>query len=101
MIDTWDRLLNVTTSAAMAATGLVFMATYHLLAPWWRSTTGRHLMAFGAAVTALGAYTVTISMWPDLWPLRVLRTLVLLAIAGLFIQRTVMVIRAQRHHQEH
>ncbi|WP_405506300.1 hypothetical protein OG323_05925 [Streptomyces cyaneofuscatus] len=100
MIGTWDRLLNVTTSAVMAATGVVFMVTYHLLAPWWRSETGRHLMGFGAAVTALSAYTVAITAWPEFWPLRLVRTIVVLAIAALFIQRTVMVIRAQRH-QEH
>ncbi|MYX14367.1 hypothetical protein GTY67_13270 [Streptomyces sp. SID8374] len=97
---TWDRLLNVITSAITAGAGLTFMATYHLLAPWWKSETGRHLMAFGAAVTALSAYTVAITAWPDLWPLRLVRTVVVLAIAALFVQRTVMVIRAQRH-QEH
>ncbi|GGP66979.1 MULTISPECIES: hypothetical protein [Streptomyces] len=97
---TWDRLMNVITSAITASAGLTFMTTCHLLAPWWRTTTGRHLMAFGAAVTALSAYTVAITTWPDFWPLRLVRTLVVLAIAALFIQRTVMVIRAQRH-QEH
>ncbi|MEU0160248.1 hypothetical protein ABZ154_15740 [Streptomyces sp. NPDC006261] len=96
---TWDRLLNVITSAVMVGAGLVFIAAYHLLAPWWKSETGRHLMAFGVAVTALSAYTVAITAWPELWPLRVVRTLVVLAIAALFIQRTVMVIRAQRHKE--
>lgn len=93
---TWDRLLNVITSAVTATTGLAFMLAYHVLAPWWKSETGRHLMAFGAAVTALSAYTVAVTAWPELALLRVLRTVVVLAIAALFVQRTVMVVRAQR-----
>ncbi|WP_406078777.1 hypothetical protein OG337_29175 [[Kitasatospora] papulosa] len=97
---TWDRLLNVVTSGITAATGLTFMFTYHLLAPWWKSETGRHLMGFGAAVTVLSAYTVAITAWPEAWPLRLVRTLVTLVIAALFLQRTVMVVRAQRHRKE-
>ncbi|MFJ3089005.1 hypothetical protein [Streptomyces sp. NPDC086838] len=96
-MDTWDRLLNVITSGITAGMGLMFMAVYHLLAPWWRSETGRHLMAFGGAVTAFCLYTVAATAWPDLWPLRLVRTVVVLAIGALFIQRTVMVVRAQRH----
>lgn len=95
-MDTWDRLLNVITSAVTTGAGLMFMAVYHLLAPWWKSETGRHLMAFGATVTALSAYTVVATAWPELWQLRVVRTVVVLAIAALFVQRTAMVIRAQR-----
>ncbi|WP_445048000.1 putative phage holin [Streptomyces drozdowiczii] len=58
---------------------------------------GRHLMAFGGAVTTFCAYTVVATAWPELWPLRLVHTVVVLAIGALFMQGTVMVVRAQCH----
>jgi hypothetical protein len=96
-IDVW---LNVVASGVAAVVCGVFVVVYHVRAAWWRSATGRHLMAVGAALCALFAYTVAIALWPAGCPaavLRCVRTLVVLAIAALMMQRTRMVVRAQRH----
>lgn len=90
----------VNTIASMIAflACLAFAAVYHHRAPWWRSAVGRNLMGFAGAVGVLCLYTVLITVWPHgctAAVLRSVRTAVLLTIAGLMVQRTWMVVRAQ------
>jgi hypothetical protein len=95
----WAEWANAAASGAVAVCALVFVVTYAALAPWRASEAGRHIMTFSAAVGALGAYTVAVTLWPDgpaATALRVVRVVVVLSLAGLLVQRTVMVIRAQR-----
>lgn len=91
---------NTAASAAVAVAALVCVVTYAVLAPTWRrSAAGRHVMAMSAALGALGLYTVLITVWPDgsvASVFRAVRTVVVLSIAGLLVQRTWMVVRAQR-----
>ncbi|MFH8867190.1 putative phage holin [Streptomyces griseus] len=99
-----DQLINVSMSALAFLACAVFATVYHSKAPWWRSSTGWNLMGFAGAVGLLCLYTVLITLWPEGCPaavLRSIRTAVLLAMTVLMIQRTRMVIRAQRHNQEH
>ncbi|MEW1630865.1 hypothetical protein AB0387_26325 [Streptomyces sp. NPDC089173] len=99
-----DQLINVTMSALAFIACAIFAAVYHTKAPWWRSSTGWNLMGFAGAVGLLCLYTVLITLWPEGCPaaiLRSIRTAVLSAMTVLMAQRTRMVIRAQRHHQEH
>ncbi len=44
--------------------GVLFVVTYGLMAPWWRSWAGRSLMSLGFAIAA-ACSLVTISLW---WP---------------------------------
>ncbi|MFI0897052.1 hypothetical protein [Streptomyces sp. NPDC020983] len=95
----WAEVANAVASGAVALAAVAFVATYHALAPWRASATGRHVMTFSAAVGALGAYTVAVTLWPDgtaATVLRVARVVVVLGLAGLLVQRTWMVIRAQK-----
>ncbi|MDK1473590.1 hypothetical protein QNO07_09180 [Streptomyces sp. 549] len=92
----WARWMNVSASTALALSALVFVVVYHVLAPWWRSAAGRHLMAVAVTLGLLGAYTVVITAWPECGWLRVARSVVVVVMAGLLVQRTVMVVRAQR-----
>ncbi|MFI0894904.1 hypothetical protein [Streptomyces sp. NPDC020983] len=95
----WAEVANAAASGAVALAAAVFVVTYNVLAPWRASATGRHVMTFSAAVGALGAYTVAVTLWPDgtaATVLRVARVVVVLGLAGLLVQRTWMVIRAQR-----
>lgn len=95
-----DEWINTVGSAIVLLSTLTFIVTYHLLAPWRSTAMGRHLMLFAAAVGGLGAYTVAIAIVGQegcaAAALRWVRALALLLIAGLFVQRTVMVIRVQR-----
>jgi hypothetical protein len=92
--------VNTVVSGIVFLSALVFVVTYHLKAPWRSTAMGWHLMSLGAAIGALGAYTVAIAMvgqeGPAAAALRILRAVVLLLIAGLLAQRTAMVIHAQR-----
>lgn len=95
----WDVWANNGASALVAVAAAVFVVAYSLLAPWSRSETGRHLMSFTAAIGLLGLYTVCITAWPSggaAAVLRVARVVLLVAVAGLLVQRTRMLIRAQR-----
>jgi hypothetical protein len=87
-------------SGAVAAASAVFVVTYHRRARWYRTEAGRHIMSFSAATGFLGAYTVIASIWPGidllLDLLRWARTAVILGLAALLVQRTRMVLRAQR-----
>lgn len=95
----WAQLANLAASALVTLTCLTFAVVYHLHAPWRASTMGRHVMGFTLSIGALTAYTVAITVWPDGTPASVLRTgrtVLLLVIAGLVVQRTRMVLRAQQ-----
>jgi cation transport ATPase len=92
------QLANTAVSGLVALTCIVFAVVYHRHAPWRSTAVGRHLMSFTVAIGALCAYTVAITLWPDGVPatvFRATRTALLLVIAGLVVQRTRMVLRAQ------
>lgn len=95
----WAQWANAAASGLVALAALVFVITYQMLAPWQSSETGRHIMTFSASVGLLGLYTVAVSVWPDgsvATVLRVVRVVLVLGLAGLLVQRTWMVVRAQR-----
>jgi hypothetical protein len=94
-----DMWVNVVASAVATLACAVFVVVYHSKARWWRSDTGRNLMAAGAAFGLLFLYSVLIAIWPEGYPaavLRIVRTTVVVAIAVLMVQRTRMVLRAQK-----
>jgi hypothetical protein len=94
-----DEWVNVVASMLATTSCAAFVAAYHVHAPWWRSEVGRNLMGFAAAVGALCLYTVLITIWSDgafIVMARVVRTVVLLAVAVLMVQRTRLLLKAQR-----
>ncbi|MFE0206980.1 hypothetical protein [Streptomyces sp. NPDC058985] len=98
------QLANLAASSLVALCSLVFGIVYHRFAPWRSTVVGRHIMTFTLAIGALGAYTVAINVWDYGAPamvLRTVRTLLLLVIAGLVVQRIVMVVRAQHRRVLH
>jgi hypothetical protein len=100
----WAQLANTAASALVTLASAVFAVVYHLHAPWQSTAVGRHVMTFTLAIGALGAYTVAITLWPDGTPaavLRATRTVLLIVIAALVIQRTRMVLRAQHQRALH
>lgn len=95
----WAQATNAAASGVVALAAAGFVVTYWLRARWWESSAGRHVMTFSAAVGLLGLYTVAVTVWPDgpvATVLRVVRVVLLLGLAGLLVQRTWMVIKAQR-----
>lgn len=94
------QIANNAASGLVALCSLVFAVVYHRHAPWRSTPVGRHLMLFTLAIGALGAYTVVVTAWPEgiaATILRFARTLLLLLIAALVMQRTRMVLAAQHH----
>lgn len=82
---------------------VVFMASYHLLAPWWRSEIGRNLMTWSAGALLLLSMGVLQQVfgagaWVD-----VLRLAGFAVFAGAGWWRWSLLIRAQRdgRAQEH
>jgi hypothetical protein len=98
-----DEWVNVSASTLAASACLFFAATYHLRVTWWRSEVGRNLMAFAVAVAALCVYTVLATIMQGdacaLMALRIFRTVVVLAVAGLMVQRTRLLLKAQRENR--
>jgi len=102
------QLANAAASGLVALCCTVFAIVYHLRAPWWSTEVGRHVMTFTLAIGALALYTVLVTLWPEgttATVLRTARTVVLLVIAGLVIQRIHMVVSAQHrgtllHHEK-
>lgn len=99
----WAQWVNVVGSGMVAAAAGAFVVAYATTAPWWRSRVGWHVMTVTAAMGWLGVYTVLITIWP-VGPvaagLRVSRAVVIVALAGLLVQRAAMVIRAQRPERD-
>lgn len=94
------QVANVAASGLVTLCSFVFAVVYHTHAPWRTTPVGRHLMLFTAAIGALAAYTVAVTVWPDgvaATVLRYSRTLLLLLIAALVLQRVRMVVAAQHH----
>ncbi|WP_330328163.1 putative phage holin [Streptomyces pseudovenezuelae] len=92
------QLANTAASGLVALCCTVFAIVYHRNAPWRSTAVGRHVMTFTLAIGALSAYTVLITVWQEGVPaavFRLVRTLVLLLIAALVVQRTHMVLSAQ------
>ncbi|MFF0777107.1 hypothetical protein [Streptomyces sp. NPDC003720] len=100
-VDAW---MNAIMSALGALACAAFAITYHLRAFWWRSEVGRNQMWFAVVIALLCLYTVGATFWQDeacvLIVLRSIRTAVLLAVAGLMVQRTRLLLRAQRNHRD-
>ena len=73
---------------------------YHLRARWWDSRTGRHIMGVTVSVGWLGLHTLLVSLvWrtgPVAAGLRIGRTVVLVFLAVMMMQRVLLVIDAQR-----
>lgn len=96
---TWSQVANVAVSALIALVAAVFVGVYAALAPWRSTATGRHVMAVTAVIGLFGAYTVAITQWPTgvvAVVLRMVRLGIGLALVALLVQRTWMVVRAQR-----
>lgn len=83
----------VSASAALLAWA-TFAAWYWVRARWWESPEGRNVM--GVSLTLCAALLLVITSQPHDWP----RVLVCLALAGLAVQRTVQLERAQRRKRD-
>lgn len=99
-----DELVNAAASTLAFAACAGFAVTYHVRATWWRSEVGRNLMSFAVSVGLLCLYTVLATIWQAdeciLAVLRSLRTVVLLAVAVLMVQRTRLLLKAQRESRD-
>lgn len=99
-----DQLMNAAASTLAALACIVFVATYHLRATWWRTEVGRNQMAFAVTIGMLCVFTVLATVWQSdqciLLALRIWRTVVLLAVAGLMVQRTRLLLKAQRENRD-
>ena len=78
---------------------VLFCILYAVLAPWWQSGEGRHLMTFTAVIgTAFGwiAYRQTISeVRPAALSLEIPRAVILSALAALLVWRLLLLLQAQ------
>jgi hypothetical protein len=94
------QLANLAASALVWLTATAAATVYHLKAPWRRSRIGRHIMGVTISIGLLGLYTILAGLiWPTgpvIAVLRVLRTILLVALAGMMVQRVRLVIDAQR-----
>ncbi|MFD4786608.1 hypothetical protein ACFWN1_05900 [Streptomyces sp. NPDC058459] len=94
--------VNTVVSAFVALCALVFIVTYHRLAPWRGSGVGWFVMALAATIGLLASYTVVITAvgidGTAATVLRMIRSGLLLTVGGLLIQATRTMIRAQRHN---
>ncbi|MEU1010033.1 hypothetical protein [Streptomyces sp. NPDC005890] len=99
-----DELVNAAASTLACAACAGFAITYHVRVTWWRSEVGRNLMNFAVSVGLLCLYTVLATLCQAdecmLAVLRSIRTLVLLAVAVLMVQRTRLLLRAQRESRD-
>lgn len=98
------QLANLAVSGLVAAMAAAFVITYWRLAPWRSTPTGWFLMTFAGAIGGLGLYTVLITAvgldGTAATVLRIIRTALLLTMAGLLLQATRLVLRAQRRRAE-
>lgn len=90
------RFLGNALIFASAAGSVLFVVLYHLRAPWWRSATGVHLMAFTAseaAVLSLSCVRIVVGDAP--W-FQAVRLVVFVSIPFVIWWRVVLLVQAQR-----
>lgn len=96
------QISNLTASGLVCASSATAATVYHLRARWWQSRTGRHIMGVTISVGLLGLYTILVSLvWrtgPVAAGLRIGRTVVLVFLAVMMMQRVLLVIDAQKAH---
>lgn len=93
----WSASLLVAGTAGAAA------VIYQFKADWRSSRWGWHLMAVTVAIGLFGLYTVLITIWPTgatATALRTARTVLQVAVAGMMVWRTRLILAAQRARDE-
>lgn len=93
-------MIATITTIAWSAAGIaaaVFMAAYHLAAPWRASAIGRHMMAFAGAILATVSTVWMRLLWGAQPWMAALRMACAIAIAALLVQRVWLLLRAQWH----
>lgn len=100
-VDTW---MNAVMSALGAVACGVFVTVYHLRATWWKTEVGRNQMSFAAAIGLLCLYTVLATLLQDdecaMVVLRSIRMVAVAAVIVLMVQRTRLLLRAQRSFRD-
>lgn len=100
-VDSW---MNAVMSALGAVACAAFVVTYHLRATWWKTDVGRNQMSFAAAIGLLCLYTVFATLFQDdecvMVVLRSIRTVAVAAVIVLMIQRTRLLLKAQRSFRD-
>ncbi|MER7930464.1 hypothetical protein ABTY96_46400 [Streptomyces sp. NPDC096057] len=91
---------NTVVSGFVVVCDAVFIGMYHRQAPWWSSGMGRYLMVFAATIGLLASYTVVMTVvgldGVTATVLRIVRSCLLLTVAGLLLQGA----RAIRQEQQ-
>ncbi|NEA52445.1 hypothetical protein [Streptomyces sp. SID10815] len=99
-----DAWMNAIVSALGAAACAAFVIIYHLRATWWRSEVGRNQMAFVAVIGLLCLYTTLATVGQGnaclLLVLRIVSIIVRLAVIVLVVQRTWLLVKAQRESRD-
>lgn len=92
--------VNAWISLGTAATCLLFVVSYAVLARWWRTYEGKIMMSKAAAIMLLTAYTFfVVKIVPESTALRVAR-IVLVALIGVFmLAQTAVLMRRQLRRQ--
>lgn len=83
-------------SAFTSVAGIVLVATYSSLAPWWRSTVGRMMMGYAVSLTILSFLVLlTVGFGVDTDSLRILRGTLLMTVGLAMVVQTALIIREQ------
>jgi hypothetical protein len=89
-------------SAFTAVGGLAFVVTYAIYAPWYRSSTGRMLMMYGGAITAVCLYVLVFYLvgGNDLTVLRWIRSGLIACVGIALFWQAGMVLKEQRKKRD-
>lgn len=81
------------------ATWTTFIATYWALARWWESEIGRNVMGVAVVIWGLLALIAAQQTWPDYGLRAHAQALIYGGAVAFGAQRTVQMVRAQRHRR--
>lgn len=83
-------------SAFTTVAGLVLVAVYGVVAPWWRSHVGLMMMVYAVTITALSTIALLATGFGvDPGVLRVVRAALILAVGLVMVSQTVIILRRQ------
>ena len=93
--------LSVITNLWSTICALLFVLVYGIMAPWRKSELGRHVMLLCSTLAFIMGFSIVIRMFPDSWEytLKAVRQIVVAFVGVLLIQRTRLVIKAQRRRK--